>query len=82
MHQSGFWSSLKAYFYGFYLRFLGVTRLFPVDVYCFSELDFLGKLRPDENPSFFEGLESFLVKYPDSRPASTVLKENIEAWRC
>lgn len=82
MHKADFRSSCKAYFYAFFLRFLGVIRRFPMDVYCFSDLTFLEKLRADETPSFFEGDEHFLMKYPNSRPAVTLVKENIEGWRC
>ena len=82
MHKADYWSSFKAYFYAFYLRFLGVIRLFPMDVYCFSDLTFLDKLRADENPSFFEGDDRFLIKYPNSRPALLLLEKNIEAWHC
>jgi len=65
-HNSDFLSSLKAYIMATVLRAIGLYTKFPIDVYCFSDLDFLDKLDEIEIPVNFLQNELFLKKYPNS----------------
>lgn len=50
-HESGVLPSIRAYWCASYLRFIAITRSFPIDVYCFSNVNFLDKIDPKEVPS-------------------------------
>lgn len=82
LHNSDIMSSTKAYLYAFFLRFISMFKKFPMDVYCFSSLSFLNKIREDEFPSYFLGVEKYRTKYPMARNVKLVLKENVERWKC
>lgn len=81
-HRPDIFSSIKAYLYAFYLRFISMFKKFPMDVYCFSSFTFLDKIREDESPSYYSGVKEYIDKYPDARDVHIVLKENIEKWKC
>lgn len=65
-HDSSFIASLKAYFFATKLRFYGLIMKFPIDVYCFSDLRFMDKIRKDENPVNFLENKEYLEKNPNS----------------
>ena len=65
-HKPDFFSSIKAYFMATRLRFYGLIYKFPIDVYCFSDLTFLDKIKKDEIPVNFLENRDFLNKYPTS----------------
>lgn len=65
-HSKDVVSSLKAYFMASYLRFLGLWKKFPIDVYCFSDLTFLEKIKKEEIPnSLF--MDSTIYDYYDNK---------------
>lgn len=66
-HEPNFKSSIKAYVMATVLRFYGLLYKFPIDVYCFSDLTFLDKIKKDEIPVTFLKNKSFLSKYPTSK---------------
>jgi len=63
-HKSDIISSLKAYLMATKLRYYGLLYKFPIDVYCFSDLSFLDKIKKDEIPVNFLKNKDFLKKYP------------------
>lgn len=65
-HENTFKASIKAYFFATRLRFYGLIMKFPIDVYCFSDLKFMDKIRKDENPVNFLKNTEYLAKNPDS----------------
>lgn len=65
-HNTNLIDSLKAYFFATKLRFYGLIMKFPIDVYCFSNLKFLDKIRKDENPVNFLKNDDYLRKNPKS----------------
>ena len=65
-HKSDFISSMKAYVMATVLRFFGLTMKFPIDIFCFSDLNFLDKINENEIPVNFLNNKSFLDKYPQS----------------
>lgn len=73
-HSSNFIASLKAYFMATYLRSLGLFYSFPIDVFCFSKLDFLDKLDSIEIPVNTLKHRSIINKYPNSLNFSECLK--------
>lgn len=65
-HSNDFISSLRAYIMATTLRFIGLWKRFPIDVYCCSDLVFFDKLDKIEIPvNFLQNVE-FLEKYPTS----------------
>ena len=65
-HSNDFIPSLRAYIMATTLRFIGLCKRFPIDVYCCSDLVFLDKLDKIEIPvNFLQNVE-FLEKYPTS----------------
>lgn len=82
MHKPNVKSSINAYLYAFFLRFISMYKKFPMDVYCFSNINFLNKIRTDESPSYFLGGDKYKAQYPLARDVKVVLKENIERWVC
>lgn len=67
-HKAGFVNSVKSYIMASVLRFSGLLMKFPIDVYCFSDLKFLGpnKVHPSEIPVHIRGEEEFLREFPNS----------------
>jgi predicted nucleotidyltransferase len=65
-HKKDFISSIKAYIMATKLRFLGLIKQFPVDVYCFSDIKFMDKIRKDETPVNFLKNKDILKKYKNS----------------
>ena len=66
-HDKTFISSLNAYLMATYLRFHGLKKKFPIDVFCFSSMSFLEKIRDDEIPVNFKKDKQVLKKYPLSK---------------
>lgn len=81
LHGPTFKDSLMGCTYGVFLRFIGLIYQFPMDVYCFSHMKFLEKIRDDESPSYLVGNENFLKKYPNSLSIDECLKLNLEKWK-
>ena len=65
-HGKGVLLSLKAYILATMLRFMGLLMRFPIDVFCFSNMSFLDKIRRDEIPVNFLQNIDVLQKYPES----------------
>jgi hypothetical protein len=65
-HDGHFISSLRAYIMATVLRFYGLIFKFPIDIYCFSDMRFLDKIREDEIPVNFLENSEVLQKYPTS----------------
>jgi hypothetical protein len=66
-HSNTVLGSTKAYLMATVLRFHGLITRFPIDVFCFSKLDFLDKIRDDEIPINFRKNHKILQKYPLSK---------------
>ena len=66
-HDSSFFNSLKAYFMATLLRFFGLFMRFPIDIFCFSDLQFLDKISVKEVPVNFLKDNNILKKYPTSK---------------
>ena len=66
-HSKTVLGSIKAYLMATVFRFHGFVTRFPIDVFCFSDLDFLDKIRADEIPINFIKNKKFLEKYPLSK---------------
>jgi len=65
-HMGDFRSSLRAYFMATLLRFIGLWTKFPVDIFCFSNLNFLLKIDTKETPVNFFKNQKILDNYPNS----------------
>lgn len=65
-HSNTLSGSTRAYLMATFLRFHGLVTRVPIDVFCFSNLEFLDKIRKDEIPCNFNGNPCFLEKYPRS----------------
>jgi L-malate glycosyltransferase len=76
-HDSGFLPSIKSYLMATTLRFYGLKRKFPIDIFCFSDLIFLDKISKKETPVNFMNNKDFLNKYPLSKNYKKQLKELI-----
>ena len=66
-HSNTVLGSTKAYLMATVFRFHGLVTRFPIDVFCFSNLDFLDKIREDEIPINFIKNQKILEKYPLSK---------------
>lgn len=66
-HDSKLFNSLKAYFMATLLRLSGLFMRFPIDIFCFSDLQFLDKINSKEIPVNFLKDDSILKKYPTSK---------------
>ena len=68
-HEKGFVSSLSTYFMASILRFSALYMRFPIDIYCFSDLSFLGphKISEYEVPVHVFSDEKIMNKYPESK---------------
>jgi predicted nucleotidyltransferase len=75
-HDKSVLSSLKAYIFATTVRFWGALSGFPIDIYCFSDVNFLKKMRADEIPCYLFSNRDFICIYPTAKPAKDVLKEN------
>lgn len=73
-HDTSFFNSLKAYFMATLLRLFGLFMRFPIDIFCFSNLQFLDKVSAKEIPVNFLKDNNILKKYPTSKN----YKEHIE----
>ena len=76
-HDGSFFDSVKAYTMAFYLRFKGLIMKFPIDVYCYSNMNFMENVRKDEIPVNF--LESQVIK--KSIPNSINVKSQLEVLK-
>lgn len=65
-HKADVISSIKCYFMALTLRLHGLFIGFPVDVYCFSDLEFMRKIDVNEVPVNFLKNKDFLKLYPSS----------------
>lgn len=65
-HNDKMLDSIKAYIMATIFRFYGLVTRFPIDVFCFSNLKFLDKIREDEIPVNFMAHENIVQKYPSS----------------
>ena len=65
-HKNTLSGSIKAYLMATVLRFHGLVARFPIDVFCFSDLRFLDKIRTDEIPVNFLENDHILKAYPSS----------------
>jgi len=65
-HDNTILKSIKAYLMAATYRFYGLIVGFPIDVFCFSDLKFLDKIRKDEIPVNFLFNNDVLRKYPTS----------------
>lgn len=65
-HKADFLSSMQAYVMATLLRFAGLWIKFPVDIFCFSDLNFLLKIDAKEVPVNFLKNQKILEKYPAS----------------
>jgi hypothetical protein len=67
-HESSFASSLKAYILATTLRMIGLYRKYPIDIYCFSNITFLGpkRLHESEVPVHVYGHDQIRELYPTS----------------
>ena len=74
-HNSGFIDSLKAYVMATLLRALGLALKFPIDIFCFSNINFLDKINKNEIPVNFMRNELILEKYPKSKNYSRQIKK-------
>jgi hypothetical protein len=73
-HKNDLASSLKAYIMATLLRFIGLWVKFPIDIFCFSNLNFLEKIDKEEIPVNFSENKQFLIKYPTSTNYKNHLK--------
>lgn len=73
-HESTLNGSIKAYMMASYLRFYGLLKKFPIDVFCFSDISFLNKIREDEIPVNFKQNKEILKRYPSSKNYKDQLK--------
>lgn len=78
-HRQGIVNSLKCYFMATFLRLTAIFMKFPIDVYCFSNLSFLGpkKISKKEIPVHTNGKKEFLSKFPNSPKISDQLEKLI-----
>lgn len=63
-HTNKMIDSIKAYIMATIFRFYGLVTGFPIDVFCFSNLKFLEKIRKDETPVNFMHHKDIVRKYP------------------
>jgi len=63
-HNNKMLDSIKAYVMATVFRFYGLVTRFPIDVFCFSNLKFLEKIRKDEIPVNFMNHKDIERKYP------------------
>ena len=65
-HEDYLVASFKAYLMASALRFYGLYFRFPIDVFCFSNINFLKKINKDETPCNLLENPKFLAEYPSS----------------
>ena len=76
-HNDSLLDALKAYFMATILRASGLFMKFPIDIFCFSDLNFLNKINNDEVPVNFLKNDSLLKKFPTSQNYKSHLKKLI-----
>ncbi|MDB4792974.1 hypothetical protein OAG91_01970, partial [bacterium] len=74
-HDPGFANSLRAYYFASTLRLKGLLLRFPVDVYCFSNLEFLNKLEKSEVPVSYTGSKRIQERYSNPKNFKDTLRE-------
>lgn len=75
-HMPGAVWSLKAYFYAFYMRLWSNLNGVPLDVYCFSDSQFLEKMRTDEHPALLFYSVEMTNRFKDAEGAWDALANN------
>ena len=65
-HDTDFFSSLNAYYFAMSLRFIGLIKRFPIDVFCFSDVSFLDKMDKSETPFYMQGNSTVKQLYSGS----------------
>ncbi|SFQ78742.1 hypothetical protein [Donghicola eburneus] len=75
-HRRGFVQSLRAYCYATYIRLWANLNFIPIDVYCFTENEFLDRMREDEVPALLFSSPEMLKKYPDAQEPISALEKN------
>jgi len=65
MRQKGIWKAFKAYGFAIELRFMALIKGFPLDIYAFGDVNYLGRLREDEHPVIVVD-NGFVAKYYDN----------------
>lgn len=75
-HRPGIMSSMLAYCYATYIRVWANLNFIPIDVYCFTEAEFLNKMREDEIPALLFSSQEMYKKYPDAQNPIVALEKN------
>jgi predicted nucleotidyltransferase len=75
-HRSGVFQSIMAYFYAAYIRIWANLNFIPIDLYCFTEANFLDRMRDDEIPALLFSSEEMCRKYPDNQDPVVSLEKN------
>lgn len=75
-HLPGLRPSLNAYCYAFYMRLWANLNGVPIDVYCFSDPQFLNKMNKDEYPSLLFFSKDSHRRFKRAESAWTTLAGN------
>lgn len=75
-HHTGFLNSLMAYSYAVVLRVWANVNFIPLDIYCFSDPNFLNRMREDEVPALLLGSSEMLSRYPSTLSVEEMLEKN------
>jgi hypothetical protein len=75
-HRPGFLDSLMAYSYAVVLRVWANVNFIPLDIYCFSDPNFLNRMREDEVPALLLGSSEMLSRYPSTLNVEEMLEKN------
>lgn len=74
-HENSLVPSLKAYMMAMMLRFKGLVLRFPIDVFCFSKLEFLNKIDPSEIPACFNSDSRIISRYGELKRVKVQLEK-------
>ena len=77
-HRPGFLNSLTAYSCAVKLRVWANVNFIPIDIYCFSDPNFLNRMREDEVPALLLGSSEMLSRYPSTVSVEEMLKKNTD----
>ncbi|MXO47494.1 hypothetical protein GRI69_04390 [Erythrobacter vulgaris] len=75
-HRSGLLSSARAYCYALKLRLWANINGLPLDVFCFSELNFINKMDDREVPALLFSNDIFKRKFPNAPTPRQALDGN------